>query len=148
MEVIIRDIVEKDKETYLKFANDFYNSSACLHTIPIERFENSFDIILKDKTYAELYMLEVENKIIGYCMVSKTYSQEAGSMVLWVEELYILKEYRSKGIATKVFNYLFEKFKDYNRIRLEVTKENERAAKLYKKLGFEMMNYSQMIKGE
>ncbi len=145
MDICIREIREDDRKTYLKLANDFYNSSACLHPIEIKKLENSFDYILKSKVYADLYMLEVNNRIIGYCMVSKTYSQEAGSMVLWAEELYIIEEYRSKGIATKVFNYLFKKYKDYSRIRLEVTKENEGAMKLYKRLGFDVFEYVQMI---
>lgn len=145
MEINIRRLKKEDKKVYLKLATDFYNSSACLHAIATEKFEKSFEHILKSNTYADLYMLEDKGEIIGYCMVSKTYSQEAGSMVLWVEELYIIEEYRSKGIATTVFNYLFEEYKDYSRIRLEVTDENKRAMKLYKKLGFETFTYVQMI---
>lgn len=145
MEICIRHIEEKDRDIYLKLAYDFYNSSACLHAIEVEKLEKSFDYILNNKVYADLYMLECDNKVIGYCMVSKTYSQEAGSMVLWAEELYIIEEYRSKGIATKVFNYLFEEYKEYSRIRLEVTKENKGAMKLYKRLGFDVFEYVQMI---
>lgn len=145
MQVSIRNIEESDRSLYLQFADTFYNSSACLHTVPAENFEKSFNFMLHSKVYAELFMIECDDEVIGYCMISKTYSQEAASMVLLVEELYIVEEHRSKGVATKVFKYLFDKYGKFGRIRLEVVEDNYRARKLYERLGFEYLNYMQMI---
>lgn len=145
MKINIRHINENDKEVYLKFANTFYNSSACLHPVPEENLEKSFYFMLNNNIYSELFFIEADEKPVGYCMISKTFSQEAASMVLLVEELYIVDTHRSLGIATKVFNYLFDKYNEFGRIRLEVMKGNERAIKLYKKLGFVNLDYLQMI---
>ena len=66
-------------------------------------------------------------------------------MVLLIEELYIKEEYRNHGIGTKVLDFLKEEYKDYRRIRLEVEKNNLRALKLYKKIGFDNLEYLQMV---
>ena len=63
------------------------------------------------------------------------------------EELYILEEYRSKGLGSEYFRYMEEhKEEGVTRFRLEVEKENERAWKLYKRQGYDWLEYDQMIK--
>jgi GNAT superfamily N-acetyltransferase len=32
--------------------------------------------------------------------------QEAGGITLWIDEVYIMDEYRSKGLGKKFFKYL------------------------------------------
>ena len=109
--------------------------------------EKTFEECLKSDTYAELFILEWEGKIAGYGLIAKTFSQEAGGMVYWLEELYILEEYRSKGLGSEYFRYMEEhKEEGVTRFRLEVEKENERAWKLYKRQGYDWLEYDQMIK--
>ena len=88
-----------------------------------------------------------EGEIAGYGLIAKTFSQEAGGMVYWLEELYIMEEYRSKGLGSEYFGYMEDhKEEGVTRFRLEVEKENERAWKLYKRQGYDWLEYDQMIK--
>ena len=58
-----------------------------------------------------------------------------------------LEEYRSKGLGSEYFRYMEEhKEEGVTRFRLEVEKENERAWKLYKRQGYDWLEYDQMIK--
>ena len=76
-------------------------------------------------------------KTFEECMKSDTY----------VEELYIMEEYRSKGLGSEYFGYMEDhKEEGVTRFRLEVEKENERAWKLYKRQGYDWLEYDQMIK--
>lgn len=80
-------------------------------------------------------------------MIVKTYSQEAGGMVTWIEELYIQKKYRSRGLGKELFKYLEETKDDtVARLRLEVEADNNIAKNLYTKMGFKELEYQQMIK--
>ena len=36
-----------------------------------------------------------EGEIVGYLLTAKTYSREAGGLVLWLEEMYMRPAYRS-----------------------------------------------------
>ena len=61
-----------------------------------------------------------------------------------VGRLYVLPEYRQNGIASMLFNNVFDKAKELNakRIKLDTYKRFESAVRLYKKLGFyEIDNY-------
>ena len=62
------------------------------------------------------------------------------------EELYLSEHTRGKGYGSQFINAMFEKFKGARRFRLEVTKENKDALRLYKRLGFDYIGYDQMIK--
>jgi ribosomal protein S18 acetylase RimI-like enzyme len=70
---------------------------------------------------------------------------EAGGDTLWLEDLYIRKDFRNKGLGKEYFNFIFSEYKGVRRFRLEVEDTNERAVKLYKSLGFEFLEYKQMI---
>lgn len=80
----------------------------------------------------------------GYAVLAKTFSQEAGGMVIWIEELYIKPEYRAKGIGKEFFKYVHEKYKEAKRFRLELTPENKIAREIYEHLGYEDLAYKQM----
>lgn len=144
--ITIKDIQSNDKLDYINLAKSFYRSDAVLHSIPTQNFSNTFEYILNDKTYSEIFMIKEYTQNIGYLLIAKTYSQEAGGMVLLIEELYIQSDYRNKGIGKKIFEFLDIRYKEYKRFRLELTENNERAKKLYEKIGFEQLIYSQMIK--
>lgn len=118
---MIRKIKAEDKEIYIKMAHDFYRMPAVDHPVPDSYLEKTFEECLKSDTYAELFILEWEGKIAGYGLIAKTFSQEAGGMVYWLEELYILEEYRSKGLGSEYFRYMEEhKEEGVTRFRLEV----------------------------
>ena len=56
------------------------------------------------------------------------------------------KKFRSKGIGKKFFDFLKDEFKGkIRRIRLEVGDENDGAKRLYKNIGFEYLDYKQMV---
>ena len=57
----------------------------------------------------------------------------------------ILGCYRGKGIASALFEYVKANYSaKVKRFRLEVTKSNARAVRLYTKLGFQELQYLQM----
>lgn len=144
---MIRDLKQEDRESYLKMAHDFYHSPAVLHPVPDSYFEKTFEECMNEGTYAQGFILEYEGNLAGYGLISKTFSQEAGGYVYWLEELYILEEYRSKGLGSEFFTYVEEhKEEGVTRFRLEVEEDNTRAIALYERLGYKPLDYKQMIK--
>ncbi len=144
---MIRELKREDREVYLKMAHDFYHSPAVLHPVPDSYLERTFEECMNGGTYAKGFILEYEGETAGYGLISKTFSQEAGGYVYWLEELYILEAYRSKGLGSEFFAYVeSHKEEGVTRFRLEVEEDNTRAAELYKRLGYQKLNYVQMIK--
>lgn len=144
---MIRKFVPEDREDYIKFSTEFYNSSAVDKPVPKEHFEQGFDEMMRSDVYVQGYMLVCDGNNVGYCVTMKTYSVEAGGITIWIDELFVLEEYRSKGLGRELFKYIEENGdKKLRRIRLEVELENGRAISLYKKMGFEPAPYDGMWK--
>lgn len=144
---MIRKFVPEDREDYIRFSTEFYNSSAVDKTVPKEHFEQGFDEMMRSDVYVQGYMLVCDGNNVGYCVTMKTYSVEAGGITIWIDELFVLEEYRSKGLGRELFKYIEENGdKKLRRIRLEVELENGRAISLYKKMGFEPAPYDGMWK--
>ena len=144
---MIRKIRKEDKSFYLDMAKNFYSSDAVYENIPEKHFTNTFSELMRSDNYTAGYIMEYESNIAGYALLAKTFSQEAGGMVLWIEELYVKPEYRSCGLGHEFFSYLRNNLCDnIKRIRLEVEDSNKRAISLYKSMGSKYLPYSQMIK--
>lgn len=138
--LMIRKIALNDRAEYIKMAEDFYNSPAVLYPVPRAHFENTFDELMKSDTYAEAFIFENEETIAGYGLIAKTYSQEAGGMVVWIEEIYVKEDFRGNGIGSEFLEYVKENI-PAKRYRLETEPENIGAQKLYKRHGFEYFEY-------
>ena len=144
---MIRKFVPEDREDYIRFSTEFYNSSAVDKPVPREHFEQGFDEMMRSDVYVQGYMLVCDGNNVGYCVTMKTYSVEAGGITIWIDELFVLEESRSKGLGRELFKYIEENGdKKLRRIRLEVELENGRAISLYKKMGFEPAPYDGMWK--
>ena len=144
---MIRKFVPEDREDYIRFSTEFYNSSAVDKPVPREHFEQGFDEMMRSDVYVQGYMLVCDGNNVGYCVTMKTYSVEAGGITIWIDELFVLEAYRSKGLGRELFKYIEENGdKKLRRIRLEVELENGRAISLYKKMGFEPAPYDGMWK--
>lgn len=137
---MIRKIKLTDKAKYIKMANDFYNSPAVLSPIPNSHFENTFEEFINSNTYAEAFIFECDNKIAGYGLIAKTYSQEAGGIVIWIEEIYVKSEFRNQGLGSEFIKYIKDNI-PAKRYRLETEPENIKAQQLYKRHGFKPLEY-------
>lgn len=145
--MIFRKVKLSDKTDFLNMNRKFFASPAVLHNVPEEFMDRNFEIMVSDNPLAEGYIFEVDGVIVGYSFLTRNYSTEVGGICLWIEEAFVEEEYRNKGIGRKFFEFLEETYKDeVKRIRMEVEPGNEKAIKLYEEIGFEKLDYVQMIK--
>lgn len=143
---MIRRMTAEDREFYLRAADEFYHTDAVEKPLPMERLNANFDEVMRSDVYLEGLILEYGGERAGYCLLTKTFHTEAG-MTLWLEDIYILEQFRGKGLGKELFAYLDENYSEkFGRFRLEVEDENEIAVALYKKNGFRFLEYKQMIK--
>ena len=141
---MIRKITEADREIYLEFSRMFYDSPAVHAPIPESYRAAAFEEMVSSDDRLAGAMLECDGRPAGYGLASKMYSQEAGGIQLWLEELFVLPEYRSRGLGREFIAYM-ESLPNVARIRLEYEKSNTRAAALYRKLGYADMPYEQLV---
>lgn len=141
---MIRKITENDRQLYYRYADLFYNSDAVNAPVPKENYEITFDEFMRSDDYVWCYIFEMDSKPCGFAMLSRTFSQEAGGVSVTVEEIYIEPQYRNKGLGTQFFEYLKANV-PAARYRIEVEPDNEKAMSLYRRMGFEVLPYIQMV---
>ena len=87
---------------------------------------------------------EDEGKIVGGLMVTFEWSDWRDGWFWWIQSVYILPDYRGKRIYSLLYQFVKDeanKQGDVCGFRLYVEKENERAQKVYEKLGMEKTYY-------
>lgn len=143
----MRRVTEKDKSIFVELTKEFYNSPAVIQPIPESTILRTFHEIIRSNEYIEGFIIENENQDVGYGIISKSFSPEAGGPVIWFEEVYVRDDYQGKGLGREFFGFIEEAYKEQvKRLRLEVEADNERAVDLYKRLGYDFLKYNQMVK--
>ena len=105
-------------------------------TVSIEEFENS-GFSAQPVWWA--FVAEKDNEIIGFALYYIRYSTWKGCR-MYLEDIIITEEYRSKGIGTLLFDRLIEEAKDRNLhgITWQVLDWNESALDFYRKYNAKM----------
>jgi GNAT superfamily N-acetyltransferase len=144
---MIRKIENRDREIFIKMVKEFFDCEAVLHTIPLRNIEKTFTEVISGSPYAKAYIIEDNDETAGYGLISLTYSNEAGGMVVWIEELYILDKFRGIGLGKEFLDFIYREFAGKaKRIRLELVKGNKSAARLYRHKGYQPFEYLQMVR--
>lgn len=143
---MIRDSLPEDRNIFLSMVKRFYSSSAVAHNVDSQNFDITFDAAVSKSPFIRLLIIDDDEISVGYALLSFTYSNEVGGMVVLVEELYVSEEYRGMGFGGMVFEFLEQEYPSAKRFRLEVRKDNERAIKLYSRIGYNVLDYVQMVR--
>lgn len=144
MEFTIRKIIDADKNIVVNMMRQFYNSSAVITNGSEEIYLANVESCLKDSPYIEGYVFIVEEKIVGYGMIAKSFSTEFGGECIWIEDIYIEKNFRGHGIGTKFIQFIKKNYP--NKIfRLETEHDNVKALATYKNLDFKELPYLELV---
>lgn len=141
---MIRPITKEDKRLYLELAHQFYSSEAVLHPLPEEIYHKNFDQLTRENPYIKGYIIEREGRPAGYLILSFTFSAEVGGLVVLVEELFVSPAFQNQGLGRQALDFVRQEFPQAARFRLEVTAQNQGAVRLYRRAGYQPLNYLQM----
>lgn len=145
MNIDIRKIQNEDKPKVLEMMREFYSSDAVFTDGSEEIFNADIDNCIADNPYVEGYVFESDGDILGYGMLAKSFSTEFGKSCVWIEDIYVKKEYRGQGIGSLFLKFVEDKY-PFALLRLEVERDNARAINVYKKCGFSTLPYMEMKK--
>lgn len=133
----------KDKETLVKF-----NIALAIESEEIklskEVVERGVDAVLQNSNLGFYLLAEKDEKIIGSLMITNEWSDWRNGMFWWVQSVYVLADFRRKGIYTKLYNYvkqLASEKSDVLGFRLYVEKNNNTAMTTYKSLSMKKTAY-------
>jgi GNAT superfamily N-acetyltransferase len=132
MEITIRNAHESDYPAILALIRemaDFENMT--------DKMINSLDRMTAEKEFLNCFVAEtIENMIVAYVTYFYTYHTFVGKS-LYMDDLYVMKDYRGFGIGTKLIKKVinFAKNSGCHRLRWQVSGWNNPAIKFYESLG-------------
>ncbi len=98
----------------------------------------TIDLALSDRSGAEFFVAEADSQIIGCAYFNIGISLEKGGHYIWLNDLYVKRDERQKGIAKRLLLHVLHwaEQNDLKGIELETGINNAATKKLYNSLGF------------
>tara|TARA_B100001057_G_C22326898_1_gene747912 strand:- start:148 stop:585 length:438 start_codon:yes stop_codon:yes gene_type:complete len=139
---MIRNLEHKDKEVWSKL----YNAYADFYEVPMNSgiLDTLWGWILDEMHIVNGICFELEEKIVGIAHYRTMPRPIKGQYVGFLDDLFVLPNYRRQKIAQKLINHLkfLSKENNWNGIRWITHSSNKNAKKLYDKIanntGFEL----------
>ncbi len=131
------------KKDLIIWIADFYQFHASLLNKKIELSETDYkqsEETLKNwlQPSNELYLIKLNQSIVGFLHIGYR-----GENVAWIEDVYVDRDYRNKGIATKAIflaEEIIKSHEGFTSICFDVVPRNIAALKLYYKLGYDTLS--------
>jgi len=139
-DVIIREAAQSDIDTLLKFEQALIKAERPFDpTLKSETTYYDLNAMLIDDS-VNLLVAEWNNRIIGsgYSRIEKSKHYLQHSRHAYLGFMFVLPEFRGRGINTKLIDALkqWALKRDITELRLEVYSDNTSALKAYEKFGF------------
>lgn len=110
-----------------------------------ETVEKGVSAVFDNPEKGKYYVAEANGEVVGCLLTVPEWSDWRNGTVLWIHSVYVLPEYRSKGVFRMLYQNLVDMVNsednDLRGLRLYVEKTNGPAQKVYEKLGMNGEHY-------
>lgn len=133
-------------ERALGMMGSLYSEAGAAHNR--ERARRAAEGLMANPGLGGVWLIEVERETAGYLCVTLGYSLEFDGRFALLDELYLEKPWRGKGIGAQAIAFAEEwsRRRGLAAIRLEVAHTNRRAFELYRRHGFQAHDRHLMTK--
>ncbi len=128
-EATLEDAKRLDELLTLLIEDEYLNYDDALTPFVVKDFYKN--VIVRENT--KIFLCEENEKIVGY-----VYGYLTEEKKIIIDALFVMEEYRKKGIATQLLECIksWAKEIDISIIEISVLLKNEKARSLYQKMGF------------
>jgi diamine N-acetyltransferase len=127
---------ESDTATLLKFMRAYYAFDG--HGFDEQKARAALTTLLRDPGLGRVWLILDGKAPIGYVVICFGYSLEWLGRDAFVDEFYLLPEYRGHGWGRRTMAFVEDAARSLNvrALHLEVVRQNATALQVYCKLGF------------
>lgn len=100
--------------------------------------------VFKDHSKGIYYIAMVNKKVVASLLTTYEWSDWRNGCILWIQSVYVLPEYRGRGVFNEMYQHLktmVEKSNEYLGLRLYVDITNVKAQKVYDRVGMDGEHY-------
>jgi GNAT superfamily N-acetyltransferase len=132
-------IIPAEKKDSVKIT-DLLKRQLDEHHLPIsvDHIREGIEGVFADNTRGFLLVAKTADQTIGVAYISFVWTLEHGGPGAWLEEVYVLPEWRNKGIGTQMLELAIEECmkRGCRGIDLEVDSEHKKVESLYRRFRF------------
>lgn len=142
MSLILRRATPADAATIVEFNSRLALESEGKSLDPVMLFAG-VTAILADDAKGFYTMAERDSVAVGQTMITREWSDWRNGWFWWIQSVYVREDSRGTGVFQSIFRRLQQEAQSENAIglRLYFDRDNERAVKVYRKLGMHDTNY-------
>jgi GNAT superfamily N-acetyltransferase len=119
------------------------------HRIALERskLEEAVTRALEDRKLGLFLLARCDGRAVGLSYLAWIFTLENGGTTAWLEELYVVTEFRSQGLGAKLLERSIQAAAAEGccAVDLEVDFDHARAARLYERHGFKPVTRSRWV---
>jgi ribosomal protein S18 acetylase RimI-like enzyme len=131
-----RVAAESDTAEVLKFMKAYYAFDG--HGFNEQKASLALTTLLRDSNLGRVWLILNGGAAVGYVVICFSYSLEWLGRDAFVDEFYLLPEFRGRGWGRKTIAFVEEaaRLLSVRALHLEVVRQNTAALQVYRKLGF------------
>jgi GNAT superfamily N-acetyltransferase len=141
-QIIIRKAVPADAEIIIDFQQKMAWETEKLTLVP-EIVSKGVNAVFEDINRGQYWVAEENHKVVASLLITFEWSDWRNSNVWWFQSVYVLPEYRRKGIFRSLYLHIKDEAdkKGIPGLRLYVEAGNLRAQQTYKAMGMQSEHY-------
>ena len=141
--ILVREAESADCDTIAHFQEKMAMETENLELDP-GIVGSGVNAVFSDPSKGKYYVAEKDKTIAGCLLTTAEWSDWRNGRIIWIQSVYVLPEWRNKGIYKKLYNHikqLVEEDPYLKGIRLYVDKTNEKAIQIYQHCGMDDEHY-------
>ncbi|MBL6446225.1 GNAT family N-acetyltransferase [Fulvivirga sp. 29W222] len=141
--ITIRPAKYKERKIIVDFQKKMASETEDLQ-LDEKQLKKGVEAVFEDFNKGIYYVAEDNNKVVACLLTTPEWSEWRNGTVVWIQSVYVRKDYRGKGIFKTMYNFIkqmVEREDDLKGIRLYVEKTNLSAQKVYQAIGMNGDHY-------
>jgi GNAT superfamily N-acetyltransferase len=141
--ILIRKAKLSDASSIIDFQLRMARETENIELIP-EIVTKGVDAVFHDQSKGQYFVAASGGKVVASLLITYEWSDWRNCNVWWFQSVFVMPEFRRKGIFRKMYNYIktLAEEQDIAGLRLYVETSNSRAQKTYEALGMNSEHYA------
>jgi len=144
-DIHVREAASNDIGALVSLMKEFYAEAN--FELDEQKASQSFMSLFRDPNYGSAWIVSIGEKPIGHAVLTIRFTMEHGGVSGYVDDLFVVKEFRRHGAAHAMLMELEKECGKRNcrALIVEVGQDNTAALKTYEKLGMRLINDGRVL---
>jgi GNAT superfamily N-acetyltransferase len=140
--ISIRKATPTDAPAIIDFQQEMARETEQM-TLPDEIVTKGVIAVFENSTRGQYWVAEDNGQVVASLLITYEWSDWRNTNVWWFQSVYVLHEWRRKGVFRSMYNHIKEEADKTGvaGLRLYVETNNKRAQKTYEALGMQCEHY-------